>query len=245
MITTFNNSEKLIKSLNSVISQKTKVDQIIIVDDCSTDNTNSLIKSITFFNQEYNSKIEYLKLPQNIGQVGAINSSINKVKSDILFFLDSGDTWSSDYIEEAIKVFNGEPEINLVYGQFRNTKLKTNILEPQNYTEVLKQGYLGITSAISIRSSLIDLIFPIEDFGFRNRNFDDFLCFKLAKIGRFTSLNKAILNYEWGNGNSSDDFMWVVRSNLFLLYFFSADIIKLLGYYEYLSKHLKLLSKNN
>jgi glycosyltransferase involved in cell wall biosynthesis len=162
-------------SINSVLTQESQIDQIIIVSDNSTDDTDYIIKNLN------NSKIEYIKLLTNVGQVAAINKSIDKANGDIIYFLDSGDTWTSDYIKESKKIYEERPEINLVYGQIINSKYNSKISEPKNYKDVLLQGYLGITSAISIRSELIKLVFPIPDTHFRNRNFDDtylFPCFR-------------------------------------------------------------------
>ena len=225
-------------SINSVLAQESEVDQILIVSDNSTDDTDYVIKSLN------NSKIEYIKLPENVGQVMAINKSIDKVSGDLIYFLDSGDTWVSDYIKESKKIYEKNPKINLVYGQIINSKYNSKIYEPQNYKDVLLQGYLGITSAISISSELIKLIFPIPDTHFRNRNFDDFVSFKAAKIGGFVSLRRPILFYEWGKGNSSDNFIWVVRSNFFLLEYFANDFITFLGYRFFFKKFLCLFTKN-
>jgi glycosyltransferase involved in cell wall biosynthesis len=225
-------------SINSVLTQESQVDQILIVSDSSTDDTDHIVKNLN------NSKIEYIKLLKNVGQVTAINKSINKANGDIIYFLDSGDTWVSDYIKEANKIYKKNANINLVYGQIINSEYTSKIFEPQNYKDVLFQGYLGITSAISIRSELIKFIFPIPDTYFRNRNFDDFVSFKAAKIGGFVSLRRAILYYDWGNVNSSDNFIWVVRSNFYLLEYFANDFISLLGYRFFFKKFLCLFTKN-
>lgn len=83
------NSEKLIsRTLDSIINQKYRPMEIILVNDCSTDNT----KNICF---EYIKKYNFIKminLSENKGVSNARNKGIEVAKGDYIHFMDSDDT---------------------------------------------------------------------------------------------------------------------------------------------------------
>lgn len=64
VIVTFNRVEKLEKVLNAVSRQTYKPNRIFVIDNASTDNTEAMVTS------RNDAKIEYIKLPQNIGGAG-------------------------------------------------------------------------------------------------------------------------------------------------------------------------------
>ena len=95
------NSEKFLsKSIQSVLNQTYDNFELIIVDDCSTDNSHNIInqfmkkdKRIKFFKTEINSRT--VAAPRNLG--------ISKAKGEYIAFLDSDDYWSKDKLEYQIK----------------------------------------------------------------------------------------------------------------------------------------------
>lgn len=94
------NCENIIKkSIDSVLKQTYKNWELIIVDDCSTDNTESVIK-------EYASKhsnIYFFKLEHNSGAAEARNKAISESKGEYIAFLDSDDSWYTEKLEKQIK----------------------------------------------------------------------------------------------------------------------------------------------
>lgn len=72
--------------------------ELIIVDDCSTDNTEKLI------NKEFDDKrINYHKLDVNKGNAGARNKGVEKATGEYIAFLDSDDEYHSDYLIKALE----------------------------------------------------------------------------------------------------------------------------------------------
>ncbi|MGE6648187.1 glycosyltransferase family 2 protein [Shewanella colwelliana] len=93
----FNSGETISKSIISVIEQTYTNWELLIVDDCSTDNTISIINS---FDDE---RIKLFKLNINSGSpVSPRNLAINEAAGDYISFLDSDDLWSSDKLETQI-----------------------------------------------------------------------------------------------------------------------------------------------
>jgi len=91
----FYNAEKTISdTIESVLNQSYKADQIIAVDDGSFDGGAEIVKSY----QTKHKEIEYFYQP-NSGVSSARNLGINKARNENIFFLDSDDLWLCGKIE--------------------------------------------------------------------------------------------------------------------------------------------------
>ena len=93
---TYNGEKFIKKQLESILNQTMEVDEIIISDDNSTDNTLEIIKS---FN---NSKIKVLKNLEQ-GVVNNFENSLEKSTGDYIFLADQDDIWTLDKVEKVIK----------------------------------------------------------------------------------------------------------------------------------------------
>ncbi|MFD1772532.1 glycosyltransferase family 2 protein [Paenibacillus rhizophilus] len=85
-------------TIDSVIAQTYKYWEIIVVDDCSTDNTEEVVK-------EYMSKdprIKYHKLEKNSGAAVARNKAIDLAAGKYMAFLDSDDVWFPEKLTKQI-----------------------------------------------------------------------------------------------------------------------------------------------
>lgn len=93
IITPAYNCEKYIgATIESVLSQTFQDWEMIIVDDCSTDDTESVINS---YGQK-DSRIIYKKLEVNSGAAVARNTAMSIAKGQYIAFLDSDDLWLPD-----------------------------------------------------------------------------------------------------------------------------------------------------
>lgn len=94
VIPTHNRAAYLPRAIQSVLSQTRPVDEIVIADDGSTDDTESLIARMR---SQY-PKIRYIRLPQNGGAQRARNAGIRAASGEWIAFLDSDDVWLPDRI---------------------------------------------------------------------------------------------------------------------------------------------------
>ena len=83
IIPSYNCENFITTCLDSVISQTYKNYEIIVVDDCSTDNTMNILK-------KYNN-IKILSTPKNLRQGAARNIALDNCSGDYIIFLDSDD----------------------------------------------------------------------------------------------------------------------------------------------------------
>lgn len=115
-IPVFNGEVFLAEAIQSIIDQVYKVDQVLICDNQSTDNTVNIINQFIKNNPNYN--IQLHQNETNIGCDSNFNKCIELCKTDFLVLLGSDDILKSDSIEKQLKVFMKRPDISLVGGLF-------------------------------------------------------------------------------------------------------------------------------
>lgn len=89
----YNTAEFIGQTISSVLNQTYQNFEIIIVDDCSTDNTDDIVKS---FNDE---RIRYYKNAVNSGAAVSRNTALKNAKGKWIAFLDSDDLWEPNKLE--------------------------------------------------------------------------------------------------------------------------------------------------
>lgn len=89
----YNTGERILDAINSIVDQTYKNWELIIVDDCSTDNTMNVIKSV------HDDRIIYFKNKINMGAAYSRNRAIREAKGNWISFLDSDDLWFSNKLE--------------------------------------------------------------------------------------------------------------------------------------------------
>lgn len=109
IIPVFNTEKYILNALDSVFSQDHQNIEVIVVNDCSTDNTLNLLK-------EYKKKIKIISLEKNKGQSFARNIGVKESKGDIIGFLDADDIWPENHISLGLKYLNNEGNYDFVRG---------------------------------------------------------------------------------------------------------------------------------
>ncbi len=97
----YNTGKFIEETINSVISQTYSNWELIIVDDCSTDNTDEILKNIN------DDRIIYLKNEKNSGAAVSRNKALREAKGRWMAFLDSDDLWVPQKLEKQIKFMKG------------------------------------------------------------------------------------------------------------------------------------------
>lgn len=146
IITPTYNSEKYIKeTINSVLSQTYQNWEMIIVDDCSTDNTVRIIEE----EMEKNSRIRFIQLQENQGAAVARNTAINYANGRYIAFLDSDDLWEMNKLEVQVSFMNMN-NIPFSYTSYKiinengeETGKVVNVPEKIDYNQLLKNTIIG------------------------------------------------------------------------------------------------------
>lgn len=98
------------EALNSILQQSLVPNEIIVVNDGSTDSTSNILR-------EYRNYIVIIEKDKNEGLSKALNDGIERSTSNYLTFLDHDDVWYSDFIERAIKEIRENSNISVLQGQ--------------------------------------------------------------------------------------------------------------------------------
>ena len=93
----FNTAKFISETIESVLAQTYANWELIIVDDCSTDNTDEVVKPFLT-----DKRIKYLKNKKNSGAAVSRNYALREAKGKWIAFLDSDDLWLPEKLEKQI-----------------------------------------------------------------------------------------------------------------------------------------------
>lgn len=124
------NEEKTIKNILSSLNNSGLIEEIVVVDDGSTDNSLEEIKS---FERKISKKLKIISLTKNLGKGDAVRIATKNLETDILFFCDGDlNNLNEEHIKQILEPFNHEKNIMSVgitqlYGKI-GTLLYKNVL---------------------------------------------------------------------------------------------------------------------
>lgn len=173
IITPCHNSDSVIaQTIKSVFTQTYQNWELLIVDDCSTDNSAKIIKEYA----EKDSRIRYFRTDKPSGSPShPRNIGIENAKGKYIAFLDSDDVWLPDKLEKQIKFIEAN-NYDLVYsfyekmnwdGKSDNRLIQTRKIS--TYRSLLKSNSIPCLTSLVSRRAIGDTRFkqiPQEDFCF-------------------------------------------------------------------------------
>jgi glycosyltransferase involved in cell wall biosynthesis len=102
VITTYNRLELLKRAINSVFSQ-TNSCEVVVVDDCSSDDTQAYVTSLD------SDRLVYHRNQVNLGHAATVNAGVKAASGDWIKFLDDDDYLAPNCIEEMVKSISLHP----------------------------------------------------------------------------------------------------------------------------------------
>lgn len=110
---TFNGADYIEEQLHSIISQDTKIDEIVVVDDNSKDETLDIIKDIRFRTPDLKWKV--LRNDNPLGVTKNFEKALSLCTGDIIFLSDQDDVWLPNKTKQIVEYFESHPKVNLVF----------------------------------------------------------------------------------------------------------------------------------
>ena len=135
IICSYNIEDYIKRAINSILNQTFKDYELIISDDCSTDNTLEKVKEIE------SDKIKIIKTDSNTGTAGGTrNIGLKEAKGEYILFLDGDDTFYDDKVLEKIDKIIGEDKPEIVYLGFQDVGQgdKERISTKENSTKIAR-----------------------------------------------------------------------------------------------------------
>ncbi len=189
---TYNSARFIQETYASIASQTIKDWEWIITDDCSTDSTVHIIKSICM----NDSRVSFTVNQKNTGAAVSRNTSLSKCKGEFIAFIDSDDLWLPNKLEKQIEfmsmgydfTFTGYELINET-GNNLNKKIDIKPHSSIKYKDLLKKKVtLGCSSVMLRRNAFTDIEMPLLRTGQ-----DYALWLKLLRSGAKADLLPAVL----------------------------------------------------
>ena len=192
IIPTYNRKAHVLRAVDSVLAQTVPVDEIIVVDDGSTDGTGDLLRI------RYGSRVVVLT-QENKGVSAARNRGIREAQGEWVAFLDSDDIWFPEKMARQIGALSARGcDCGVCFTDNRfanNPDMAFTRFEQTGFLSVQKIGLLEelgtyivagmepyFTSSLLIRRSLIDHVGGFDEALFIREDSD--LMFRLSLQGR-------------------------------------------------------------
>ena len=122
LLATYNGEKYIKEQVESILNQTYENIQIIISDDCSTDNTRQVLKEY-----ENNEKIKIFYQEKNLGYVKNFEFLLKQVESNLYMLSDQDDVWKKEKVEKSVEKIESE-KLDLVFGDLEVVDENLNTL---------------------------------------------------------------------------------------------------------------------
>ena len=158
---TYNGARFVKRQLESILIQLDQNDQIIVVDDASTDNTTQIIESLK------DSRINMHKNTKNMGVVSTFDRALHLAQGDFIFLSDQDDRWLENKVSTVCGIFDSQNIDLIVHNGFlieeNQTKFRSLFEVCNNSSGVIKNivsnTYTGCCMAF--RREILKKVLPI------------------------------------------------------------------------------------
>ena len=203
------NGEKYIKNqITSILSQSVAVDEIIICDDNSNDNTLSILMQFQIENVH---KIKIYQNEFNIGSTKNFEKAITICKGDYIFLSDQDDVWKENKVKKVIQYFLNNPLTEAVFSNGdliddKNEKIKNNTLwnsvffmenqlkKPINLFKLISSKRNMVTGAtLCIKKEIKELILPFPEI--KKYYHDEWIAITIASRKKLDYISDELISY--------------------------------------------------
>lgn len=159
---TYNGAAHIQQQLESFLSQTYPPDEVVVCDDCSTDETIEILES---FRESAPFTVAIHRNEKNLGYTKNFEKALQNCSGELIFLSDQDDVWFPNKVERVTDVFLAHPDKLLV---IHDGELVDENLVSHGATKLrqIKKGYgtdkSFVTGALTaIRSSFLPYIIPI------------------------------------------------------------------------------------
>lgn len=208
IITPVYNAENYIsKAIESVKEQTHKNWEMILIDDCSIDNSEVVI-------QKYltDLRIHYLKMEKNSGGARARNKGLEIAKGKIIAFLDADDQWKPEKLEKQLMfMLNNHYAFTFTSYEILGQKENKIVQVPHklSYSDFMKNTIIG-TLTVMINTNIVGPIRLVDV----QKDHDSMTWAELLKRGYFAyGMNESLAYYRKVPGSISNNKFRAVKNH--------------------------------
>ena len=188
-MTCYNAASTIQESVNSIIGQTFTNWELVVVDNCSTDDSLTVVKNLD------DDRIKIIALDKNHGRTPALAIALENARADFVAILDADDISSQDRLQQQFDFLTNNPNILVVGSWYRNIDQHGNLINevktPTASVDVMRQ--MASDNPI-VNSSAMFRAESARAVGGYNQKYlyaQDFaLWLALAKVGEFAILPK-------------------------------------------------------
>ncbi|MFC1852546.1 glycosyltransferase family 2 protein [candidate division CSSED10-310 bacterium] len=143
IIPAYNYQSYLAEAIESVLAQTYHPTEIIVINDGSTDGTETVAK-------QFVPEIRYFHQP-NQGLGTTRNRGVQLAQGDFLAFLDADDVWLADKLLQQYKLFNDDCDLDMAFGyakQFFSPEIEQELKTKLTHAGEILPGYIAGTLLI-------------------------------------------------------------------------------------------------
>jgi len=195
----YNAATYIAETIESVLAQTYTNWEMLIVNDCSKDNTAEIVQSYAVKDK----RIKLINLKQNSGAAAARNTAIQNAKGRYIAFLDSDDLWKKEKLQKQIEFMQqkGYAFTFTNYEHFKGTKenIQNQVQIPKslNYNQALKGNQIGCLTVMLDRKQIQNIHFTAQ------RHEDYILWLNILKHGITAyGIQERLALYRTGNSKS-------------------------------------------
>ena len=115
IMTSYNYAKLIPETIKSVQAQTFSDWELIIIDDCSTDNSAQIVSDFA----RCDNRIKFIQNEQNLGLKNSILKALEMTSGEWIAFLESDDIWEPDCLEKRIEILEKFPEVALIFNDVR------------------------------------------------------------------------------------------------------------------------------
>ena len=214
VIPTYNRAGLIRETIESVRRQTYARWELIVVDDGSTDDTETVLGRVT------EGRIRYVS-QANAGQGAARNRGVAAAAGELLAFLDSDDQWHPGKLESQVALFARRPDTGLVYADafirgddgMKGRHFERVRPHDGNVVQALLRSNFVVTSTVAVRRRLVEAVGGFDEDP-ALRNVEDYdLWLRLAPTTCFASLCEPLATYRVHPGNTSRNARATLRAH--------------------------------
>lgn len=116
VMTTYNGQKYLLEQMESLRKQTREIDEVIIMDDCSTDLTSEIVCS--YISEHNLSQWKFVKNKQNMGWKKNFKMGFDLSTGDYIFPCDQDDIWHPDKVQVMTECMDNNPDIELLAANY-------------------------------------------------------------------------------------------------------------------------------
>ncbi|HEX4794871.1 MAG TPA: glycosyltransferase family 2 protein [Humisphaera sp.] len=120
IVPTFNRAETARRAVQSALNQSHQDLEVVVIDDCSTDDTEALIGTIG------DNRLRYIRQSQNTNMPASWDAGLHQARGEFIAFLGDDDFLLPDFVAHRVAAFQEDPALAAVFGRHQRMHVGTD-----------------------------------------------------------------------------------------------------------------------